>query len=199
MYLSYMVIKMFDDLGLRHLVEDANGFNTQFIISTVRDKLCENDQVSWFNNLWNDTNKPNGNKLRTYRTFKSEIKCEPYLYLNLNVWQRRTLSKLRIGVLPLEIETGRHCRPSIPLENRICTLCDLNVCESEYHFMLECPLYSDQRVLLFEHASSFEPQFGELSVTDQFVFLMSKPQLQGCLSKTVTSMFCRRQIFKTKS
>ena len=107
-----------------------------------------------------------------------------------------TKSKLRVGVLPLEIETGRHSRTSIPLENRICTLCNHNICESEQHFLLECPLYCDQRESLIDLACTLHHSFAELSVTEQFVFLMSTPQVQGCLSKTV--MFFRRQIFKTK-
>ncbi len=41
----------------------------------------------------------------------------------------------------LEIESGRWIRT--PIDNRKCSVCFL--LEDEYHFVLECPLYSDLR------------------------------------------------------
>ena len=195
---NFMVTKLFEDLNLRHLQDNFELYTSRFIVNTVQEKLNVCDVEKWHHNLWNDVNKPNGNKLRTYRKFKSELVAEPYLLLNQNTYQRRSLSKLRIGVLPLEIETGRHTRPSVPLNERICTLCNLNVCETECHFMLECPLYDDQRQPLLERVLNIEPLFNSLNMEEQLVYLMSHEHIQGCLIKTVHNMFYRRQIFTTK-
>ena len=54
------------------------------------------------------------------------------------------MSKFRLSSHCLEIEVGRYNR--IPREERKCKLCNQNVCESEYHFLLCCPLYNDLRI-----------------------------------------------------
>ena len=43
----------------------------------------------------------------------------------------------------LEIERGRHI--DVPGENRICRLCSMGTVESEFHFLLVCPLYTSFR------------------------------------------------------
>ncbi len=46
------------------------------------------------------------------------------------------LAKLKCGVLPLAIETGRF--KNIDRELRFCRVCDKNIVESEYHHLLHC-------------------------------------------------------------
>jgi len=53
------------------------------------------------------------------------------------------LTKFRLSVHSLEIETGRHS--NISRENRLCTKCNLRMIENEYHFILVCPLYIEIR------------------------------------------------------
>ena len=43
----------------------------------------------------------------------------------------------------LNIESGRY--RNIERSERICTLCNANVIEDEYHFIIECPQYKDLR------------------------------------------------------
>ena len=43
----------------------------------------------------------------------------------------------------LNIELGRH--HNIERSERICTLCDAKEIEDEYHFILQCPRYSNLR------------------------------------------------------
>ena len=58
------------------------------------------------------------------------------------------LCKYRIQAHALNIEVGRY--NGTPRERRICTLCDLNVVEDEYHFILECPTLADFRERLIK-------------------------------------------------
>ncbi len=53
------------------------------------------------------------------------------------------------GILPLSIETGRW--GSIPLEDRICKMCDSLVVEDEYHFRFHCSLYNNIRDTFLQH------------------------------------------------
>ena len=70
---------------------------------------------------------------------------ESYLTLNLSRSHKTTLtlSKFRIGNHKLRIETGRHTKPKIPPQQRICKTC--NIMEDEIHFLVDCKLYSDIR------------------------------------------------------
>ena len=57
---------------------------------------------------------------------------------------RIALSRLRTSSHRLEIEAGRWSRPvRKPIAERLCFLC--NTLEDEFHFILECPVYSDFR------------------------------------------------------
>ena len=59
---------------------------------------------------------------------------------------RFALAKLRTSSHSLEVEMGRWARPErIAVENRKCKHCQ--ILEDEFHFILECPLYSNIRTL----------------------------------------------------
>lgn len=52
-------------------------------LDTAKTVILKQDFDKWNHELWNNKgNGDNGNKLRTYRTFKSEIGCEQYLKLS---------------------------------------------------------------------------------------------------------------------
>ncbi len=79
-------------------------------------------------------------KLRTYRTFKTDMDTAVPLNCNLPKFQRSLISQLRLGILPINIETGRYT--STPEHDRICGMCNQNRVENEAHFMFECDLGS---------------------------------------------------------
>jgi len=89
-------------------------------------------------------------KLRTYSKLKNELTFEPYLTANLPRYDRSLLAQIRLGILPLRIETGRFVREK--LEDRICQFCDLNEVEDEYHFVFRCPTYNHEREQLLHTA-----------------------------------------------
>ncbi|MCG8074808.1 MAG: hypothetical protein JAY75_01015, partial [Candidatus Thiodiazotropha taylori] len=82
-------------------------------------------------------------RARCYITF-ANFQYQHYLKV-LNIEKCRiSLSKLRLSAHRLEVEMGRWVRPNkIPYNDRKCKLC--NRLEDEFHFLLECPLYSDLR------------------------------------------------------
>ena len=47
------------------------------------------------------------------------------------------MAKLRSGTLPIEIEKGRY--RGKPRNERYCKQCNINVVETEDHFLLHCP------------------------------------------------------------
>jgi len=95
-----------------------------------------------------------GSKLRTYAGFKCTVQFEPYLEQVSNPSHRRVLSRLRMGVAPLRIETGRFERSGanaprgIPVEQRVCLVCNCGAIENEFHFVMQCHAYDELRTLL---------------------------------------------------
>ena len=60
------------------------------------------------------------------------------------------LSKFRMGVCPLRIETGRYEvvsreKKGLLPEDRKCLCCSLDKVEDEYHFLLQCTAYEARR------------------------------------------------------
>jgi hypothetical protein len=82
-------------------------------------------------------------KLDTYITFKYVNKCELYLQCVNTVSHRIAFTQLRVSSHNPFIETGRYS--NVARNMRLCTKCNMSVVESEYHFLLVCPFYSDLR------------------------------------------------------
>ena len=113
----------------------------------LKNYLCKKMQskydLIWQTELNNDFrgNKLYGNKLRTYRLFKSRFCLENYL-LQENFRYRHYLTKFRISAHDLEIERGRY--KNLTVSERICKLCGTEV-EDEIHFLLQCQKHSTIR------------------------------------------------------
>ena len=60
------------------------------------------------------------------RLYKSNSIAEDYVKINMERSHRCIIAKFSSGSLPLQIETGRCKKPKVPLNNRICNLCNDN-------------------------------------------------------------------------
>ena len=78
------------------------------------------------------------------------LEYEPYLKYVENRDKRILLTKFRIGICPLRIETGRYeiigTSKGIIASERTCLVCNGQEVEDEFHFLLECPVYNMRRV-----------------------------------------------------
>lgn len=131
----------------------------------------------------------NSPKLRTYKIFKVNIGLEDYIKLNLERGDRSLFSQLRLGILPLRVESGHLIGEK--LENRICINCQRECIEDEKHFVFECSLYEDLRKTLFDNVKEGEPNFDDLDIENKWYILMHK-----CVRKTAT--FVKRAYVKRK-
>ena len=109
-------------------------------------------------------------KLRTYNEFKDSWDVEKYLTIDLSRNDRSSIAQLRLGILPLRIETGRFVRETI--EQRICIFCTENVIETEYHFIWKCDKYDNIRNVLIQRVK--ETNFLEMSDIEKTKICMSK-------------------------
>ena len=112
---------------------------------------------------------PGRNKLRTYCTFKQDFVTEQYVTRPMPKSRRSALAKFRCGVAPIRIETGRYER--LPLEQRVCPVCTDTI-ETEFHVVMNCPLYGDIRDTLLHKANSI-PGFDQSTPEHKFQKLMS--------------------------
>ncbi|MCG8113538.1 MAG: reverse transcriptase family protein [Candidatus Thiodiazotropha taylori] len=184
-------LKFARDSGFLNLFQNDH-ICVKSTIKQCKAKLTEIDQEKWHSNLFNDTGQENGNKLRTYRLYKTILECEEYIKLPLNRDHRRILAMFRCGNLPLHIETGRYARPKIPADQRSCFYCSEKV-ENEIHFLIECPFYDDIKRKLFQKANLCNSNFNGFSQKDKFIFLMNNVNMQPLLASTLYDMWQRRK------
>ena len=107
-------------------------------------------------------------KLRTYRLFKDNFISECYVFTIMPKCHRSALAQFRCGTATLRIETGRY--EGTPVEQRFCLFCKDKV-EDEIHALLDCPLYNDVRVKLFN----------SLKAKYNGIYCFSKVELLKCI------------------
>ena len=78
-----------------------------------------------------------------YQYVCNDFNLQSYLRKPINSNYIKELTKIRLAAHNLNIESGRYT--NVDREERICTLCELNDIEDEFHFILKCPLYHELR------------------------------------------------------
>jgi hypothetical protein len=142
---------IFNDVHMLDIFEEESICS----LTSVKEMLVFNNNTMWKEEI----NKLP--KLRTYRTFKISCFKENYLSMYLTRGQRALLAQFRTGILPLRIETGRY-RGEKETE-RICTFCNNNEIENEFHFLFECMLYNNAREIFFNKIAKSNTEFCTMS------------------------------------
>ena len=110
-------IRFPQEIGLLHLFE-LSSCEVSNIIKACKSKLIEKDKEKWKSQLFNENRHVNGNKLTTYRLYKTDLQAETYVKLPLQRDHRRILSMFRCGNSPLYIETVRFAKSNRKAMNR---------------------------------------------------------------------------------
>ena len=100
---------------------------------------------------------------------------ESYVSINLSSIERSYLAQLRLGILPIAIETGRY--KSVPIDNRKCKLCNLNLVEDEKHILFTCTLYNDIRLDWKNKLTWYMPDFETLSEKEKLNVIFIFPRI----------------------
>ena len=91
-----------------------------------------------------------------FSPFTSHQTTTQYTRLCLPFIKRKRLAQIRLGVLPIRIETDRYLRIKIPSDQRFCRQPDcennnqLPHIEDELHFLIICKQYKELRNELYE-------------------------------------------------
>ena len=141
------IITTLDKIGLGNIWRSQfqeNTNNTKSKNATTRHILQRLRDISSQNIL---SSLASNGKLNFLQSLKTEHKFEPYLNIH-NFQHRRAITKLRTSSHRLAIETGRWAK--VDRENRICENCLLQKIEDESHFLLECHMHLQERLVLSE-------------------------------------------------
>ena len=136
-------------------------------------KLQESFIQDWLNQLWSDSHSSGGNKLRCYHLFKTTLGWECYLSWVTVREHRITLARLRTNCHSLEIKVGRHHKPPIPENEKICRFCSTSSIDNETHFLLECPTTDSLRSLMLFSVESIYQDFQSLSGVEKTKLILS--------------------------
>ena len=184
--------------------------NLVFSVDTVLPKLlCKNlenilltKDVAMFK-----TQCAKSPKLRTYNSlfspFDGQCLAENFTRLCLPFIVRKRLSQLRLGVLPLRVETDRYQRVKIDASERFCkqpkcTNNDVSVAvktfevENEFHFLVKCREYDQLRYVLFSHLSC--PEFDQLNDQNKFCFMLTRPHVARLVGQFIIDAFDLRPV-----
>jgi hypothetical protein len=183
-----------NNLGLLDHFDVHEGINTASVRRALDGAFAEKTQTEWFQAVNREQAvRGNGrNKLRLYRTFKSEYQTQSYVCSVMGSRPRSALAKFRCGVAPIAIETGRYTRT--PLADRTCFNC-AGVVESEAHVLLHCPIYIDIRDELLQGARNIVHEFDSFQEAEQLAINLSYSELSVLTAKACKNILHRRNIF----
>jgi hypothetical protein len=122
--------------------EAQESVSNREFLSEFKTGLYDDYKTQWSAEIRNIEKHP---VLRFYTRFKEEHLLEPYLFNIRDFKTRRALSQIRLSSHCLKIETGRHSKPKLPVDARICTLCDKQAIEDEVHALNDCAAYERDR------------------------------------------------------
>ena len=129
-------------------------------------------------------NKP---KLRTFLLFKEFETLPPHIGKPLSFVERKTISKLRLGILPIRLETARYVRPILPENERVC-YCNSGQIESESYVLFTCPIYHELR----------QSWLNKLCIPDNFSQLSEVERLKLVLNKSENVKHTTQYLISTR-
>lgn len=158
--------KSIKEIGKIAGIQDIQNYSISIAEKMIKAKFRQ----YWKIKLWDDKRpKSYGNKLRTYREFKSIFELEPYLTNVKSHSLRATLTRFRISNHYLMIEQGRF--NNTPINKRICKKCQ--EIEDEEHFFTRCEINKSLRVSYMEKMTKKFKNWATLSDKLKLCFAMS--------------------------
>ena len=128
---------------------------------------------------------------------KTNYNFEQYLLSIKHPAHRIALTKMRLGIHKLRIQTGKYedNGKQIPIEQRLCKLCSEKQVENEEHFIGHCSVYSNSRSDFFQQISSIDPSFEKLQLVQkiQYVLTAEKSETSPIIGKFIASLNHDRQ------
>lgn len=136
-------------------------------------------------------------KLRVYKDYKTNYKAENYCKLFLPKYQRSLICQLRLGILPLHLETGRYSGK--PENKRLCNICNSGEIENENHFLFKCEFYRNERELFLNSLNIQQGMLDTLlndNISNKLKFLLNEKLFKFSKYLEVIYNKRRRHLYK---
>ena len=113
--------------------------------SSIKKQLKKDYIRNWLK-AGNNTSECSREKF-IHKEVKYDYQLEDYLRTIRNPAHRISMTKLRLGLHSLRIQTWKYENRGapIPVEGRICLVCNRGYIEDERHFLMYCPRYDNIR------------------------------------------------------
>ena len=166
---------MFDilrSLGFENLLEaeadlkvaDIDRCNTK-----LKSSLQNSYADYWRNEIRNINKHP---ILRTYSLFKTVHVPESYLSINMDTAYKKCIARFRVSSHRLGIETGRHKKTPIPVDNRVCAYCPGPLLDDELHLITQCRYHLTERTKLYDTAKMHIAEFEDCPNYYKFALIL---------------------------
>ena len=162
----------------------SNLFDVKSAITEIRSSLLKKDQQGLENQC---RRLP---KLRTFAKISEFSSDKSYLSKPLSFIQRKFLAKLRLGVLPIRIETGRYERPRKSEAERVCRQCSTGSPECELHFLIQCPRHTLLRTTFYSKIT--DENFPNMADMEKFKFILNQPAVAKITSQFISDALFNR-------
>ena len=131
-------------------------------------------------------------KIRTFIQSKDFDTISPHIGKPLTFLERKTISQLRLGMLPFRIETARYCRQIIPENERLC-YCESGLVESEFHAIFKYSMYHQLREKWLSNLN-IPDNFHQLSIGNKFKIVLNRPENVRHSAKFLISLMDSRRL-----
>ena len=165
---STEIESILNDNNLGYIFDNQHIFPVKPIIDQLKTSMHKTQQQLFRTEC---QNKP---KLRTFMLFKDFETLPPHIGKPLSFVERKTISKLRLGILPIRLETARYVRPILPENERVC-YCNSGRIESESYILFTCPIYNDLRQSWLNKLC-IPVNFSQLSEEERLKIVLNKPE-----------------------
>ena len=169
-----------DNLGMGNIWLSQTFTSVNCLSQHIKQRQCDQYLQIWRSNM------SLSSRGKTYQIYKEQISLERYFNLLPDkLW--KPILKFRTSNYYLPIETGRWNK--IPLEDRICTLCNENDIADEFHYLLKCQFFNHPRTQ-FLH-----PYYYTRPNTYKFKYLMQSQRI-STLKKIANFINIIMNVFK---
>ena len=156
---------IFDDTGYSYIWSQQFFQNSDLLLALIRNRLHEQFTQEWHSLIQNSP------KAINYRLFKDNFEFENYFNI-LEDKDIYTLCKFRTTNHKLPIETGRW--NGIDRENRQCLKCNNRSIGDEFHYIMECHFFTENRTQLISRYLTQKPnilKFKQIMCTSEKIKL----------------------------
>ncbi len=123
------------------------------------------------------------------KKIKLDLRLENHLLVLEKHGHQIALSNFRISSHNLIIETGCYeTNPKLKSHERFCIYCNSLTVENENHFLLECPLYEDERNALLQICAIEIKNLDNMGSENKFIEIMNNKNIYAKLLLLLVNM-----------